>query len=581
MRFSSLILPLAVLLAAPLAARAQDATVPLDADTYRLIDRYAIRYGAAVPSLHTSLKPYGRTQVAQLAEAIESSLPSTDTSVTMLGRADDFNLRWLRRDNWNSSTFPAERNPGYIKGTFFERPADLYSVQTPDSAFTLRVNPVLYLGTGSGTGTGTAGLNVNTRGVQVEGTIDRRLGFYTFLADNQVYAPDYVDARIRRDGVVPSEGFWKPFKNTRTNVGGYDFFTARGYLNYAVTKHISAQLGHDKVFIGNGYRSLILSDYAPAFFFLKLNTQVWRFRYQNLFTELTANYGRANQVYGKKYMAQHHLTFAITPRLSVGVSEMVIFGKRTGGFELQYLNPIIFYRAVEQGIGSKDNSLVGADLKWNVVNRVQLYGQVLLDEFLLKEIKARNGWWANKQAVQVGAKYVDVAGVSNLDLQAEVNFIRPYTYQHQDSLTNYQHYQQPLAHPIGANLTEFIGVVRYQPEFLPRLTVVGKAIYTKFGTDSIGSNFGTNVLLSYNTRAGDYGHKTGQGLATDQLHLDLTASYQVAHNLFVDVKQVVRRTDYEQVEWMRRADISFLAPASQSLTSVALRWNIGQRLYEF
>ena len=573
MRFSTL-LSLLVIGAAPLAVRAQDATVPLDADTYRLIDRYAIRYGGAVPSLHTSLKPYGRTQVARLAEAVAAA------DSTHLSRADRFNLRWLRRDNWNASAHPAELSAKPLLRTFYERPADLYSVQTPDSAFTLRVNPVLYLGSGSGTGTGTAGLAVNTRGVQVEGTIDRRLGFYTFLADNQVFAPDYVDQRIRRDGVVPGEGFWKPFKPTRTSFGGYDFFTARGYLNYAITRHISAQLGHDRVFIGNGYRSLILSDFAPAFFFLKLNTQVWRFRYQNLFTELTANYGRANQVYGKKYMAQHHLTFAVTPRLSVGVSEMEIFGKRTGGFELQYLNPIIFYRAIEQSVGSKDNALVGADVKWNVVDRVQLYGQVLLDEFLLKEIKARRGWWANKQAVQAGVKYVDVAGISNLDIQAEINFIRPYTYQHQDSLTNYQHYQQPLAHPIGANLWEAIGVVRYQPAPLPRLTVVGKAIYTKFGADFDTTNYGTNPLLSYkNHERRDFGHETGQGIAIQQLHLDLTASYQIAHNLFLDVKQVVRRGySYAAIPTLAQSP---LATSTANLTSVALRWNIGQRLYEF
>ena len=571
MRFSLFAL---LVLAAPLAARAQDATVPLDGDTYRLIDRYAIRYGAAVPSLHTSLKPYGRTQVAQLAEAIAGGDTTTRFTAT-----DRFNLRWLRRDNWNASRHPAEVRDGYVKGVFYQRPADLYSVQTPDSAFTLRVNPVLYVGYGSGTSSGTLGTNINTRGIQLEGTIDKRLGFYTFLADNQIFAPDYVDARIRRDGVVPNEAFWKPFRASGSTAGGYDFFSARGYLNYAATRHISVQLGHDRVFVGNGYRSLILSDFAPPMFFLKLNTQVWKFRYQNLFTELTANYGRANQVFGKKYMAQHHLSFAVTPRLSVGLSEMIIFGKRTGGFELQYLNPVIFYRSIEQSVGSRDNSLVGADVKWNVVDRVQLYGQLLLDEFLLKEIQARKGWWANKQAVQVGAKYVDVAGISNLDLQAEFNFIRPFTYQHQDSLTNYQHYQQPLAHPIGANLWEVVGVVRYQPNPLPRLTLTGKAIYTHFGTDVGTRNNGTNVLLSYNTRNGDYGHEVGQGLGTDQLHLDLTASYQVGHNLFVDVKQVVRQAAYD-----RTAFISTTLTPPQidgNFTSVALRWNIGQRLYEF
>ncbi len=556
----------------PFAARAQDATVPWDADTYRLIERYAIRYGDSVPALHTAMKPFGRITIAALAEQI-----ATDS--TRLSPTDRFNLRYLRRDNWNVSAHPAERLPKPLLGRFYQRPADLYSVQTADSAFTLRVNPVLYLGYGSNTGRGTAGLQTNTRGLQVEGTLDKKLGFYTFLADNQIFTPDYVNARVRRDGVVPGEAFWKPFKQTPTAVGGYDFFTARGYLNYAVTRHVSAQLGHDKIFIGDGYRSLLQSDFAPAFFFLKLNTQVWKLRYQNLYTELTADYRGANQVFGKKYLVQHHLSLNITPRLNVGVSEMVVFGKRTGGFELQYLNPLIFYRSIEQAIGSKDNSLVGADFKWNLAHHVQLYGHVLLDEFLLKEVRARRGWWANKQAVQVGAKYVDVAGVSNLDVQFEYNFIRPYTYQHVDSLTNYQHYQQPLAHPIGANLWEVVGLVRYQP--LPRLTATGKAIYTNFGTDFNGSNYGTNVLLSYLTREQEYGNKVGQGLPTKQLHLDLTASYQVAHNLFVDVKQVIRRTQYEPVTMPQQFDPTRPAAGTQLFTSLALRWNIGQRLYEF
>lgn len=568
MRFSPLYLT-SFLLLAPLALRAQDATVPLDPDTYRLIDRYAIRYGDGVPGLHTTLKPYGRRDVARLAEAIAQDSGS-------LSATDRFNMRWLRRDNWNVARHPAEVGDGYVKGTFFQRPADLYSVATADSAFTLRVNPVLYLGTGSGTGTGTAGLNVNTRGLQIEGTIDKKLGFYTFLADNQIFTPDYVDARIRRDNVVPGEAFWKPFKQTLTNPGGYDFFTARGYLNYAVTKHISAQLGHDKVFIGNGYRSLLMSDYAPAFFFLKLNTQVWKLRYQNLYTELTASYGRANQVFGKKYMVQHHLSLAVTPRLSVGVSEMVVFGKRTGGFELQYLNPIIFYRSIEQSVGSKDNSLVGADVKWNIGHHVQLYSQVLLDEFLLKEVRARKGWWSNKQAVQVGAKYVDVAGISNLDLQAELNFIRPYVYQHQDSLTNYQHYQQPLAHPVGANLWEVVGLIRYQP--VPRLTVTAKAIMTRFGADVDTLNWGSNVLLPYTPHPQEYGNKVAQGARVNQSYLDLTVSYQVIHNLFLDVKQVVRQGyDYNRIT----LPSTTAATRQDNLTSVALRWNIHQRVYEF
>ena len=220
-------------------------------------------------------------------------------------------------------------------------------------------------------------------------------------------------------------------------------------------------------------------------------------------------------------------------------------------------------------LASNDNSLLGLDFKANLLHTAQLYGQLMLDEFSLTNVRARNGWWGNKQAFQVGAKYIDVAGISNLDAQAEFNFIRPYTYQHENKFTNYQHYQQPLAHPIGANLYEWIGIIRYQP--IGQLNLTAKAIYTHFGADTDSLNYGNNVLLSYNNRVQEFNNKVGQGITTDQLHLDLTASWQLRHNMFVDVKQIIRKVDSQLAT--RNNNTAY--------TSIAFRWNIPQRLNEF
>ncbi len=562
-------------------------TVTLDSDVYRLIDRYAIKYGSdsVGTNLHTSTRPYTRTAMVQLAERMLADSAN-------LSRQDRFNAEYLLRDNWN---FTNQANGAYNQGRrpllkqFYQRQSDLYSLSVPD--FTLRVNPVL--GLSAGKDSETDGLRyVNTRGVQVEGTIDERLGFYTFLADNQQGVPFYVQQRIRQDRIVPHEGYWKDFKT----IGGnqYDFFTARGYITYAATKHISAQLGHDRNFIGNGYRSLILSDYSAPYFFLKLNTRIWKLNYQNLFTEMIAdrsydaNGSPVDEVYQKKYMALHHLSYNVTPTFNVGVFENTIMGGRKGdldslgryipgserrGFELEYLNPFIFYRAVEQHVGSADNTVLGLDFKWNIKNTLQLYGQLMLDEFKLSEVRARNGWWANKQAFQLGAKYVDVAGIRTLDVQGEFNYIRPFTYQHEDSYTNYQHYQQPLAHPMGANLYELLGIVSYQP--ISRLQLVGKLFYTVQGLDRADStgtniNYGGNVLLPYDPRVQEFGNDIGQGNQTRLIHTDLTATYQPRHNLWLDAKLIVRRQ-------------SFTDAATQNTVfpSVALRWNIAQRLHEF
>ena len=549
--------------------------VPLDQDTYRLIERYAIKYGPdQYNDPHTSVRPYSRAAAGRLGERL-LAMQGTDTSVVVgasLSRADQFNAEYLLNDNWaNTSAGPGRSTRPLLK-YFYRNPVDFFHVATKD--FTLRVNPVALLQVGRDNKTD--GLRyINTRGLQLEGTIDQRLGFYTFLADNQMAVPLYVQDRIQRDEVVPHEGYWKYFKT----VGGsqYDFFTARGGITYAATKHINVQLAHDRNFIGNGYRSLILSDYSAPYFFLKLNTRIWKFNYQNLFAELIAERRNQDQIYPKKYLAMHHLSFDVTPSLNVGVFESTIQGgsEGRGGFELQYLNPLIFYRAIEQNVGSPDNAILGLDFKWNIFHTAQLYGQVVLDEFKISEIRAGNGWWANKQAAQVGAKYIDVAGLRNLDLQVEFNYIRPYTYQHVDIYTNYQHYQQPLAHPMGANVAEVLGVLSYQP--IPRLMLVAKAFYSEQGLDSAGvdtpgRNFGGNVLKSYNTRVSEYGNTTGQGNKSRLLHADFTATYQPRLNLFVDAKLVARRQTY-----------SLTPAANQSVLfpSLALRWNIAQRLHEF
>ena len=550
--------------------------VPLDQDTYRLIDRYAIKFGSdSLRDPHTSVRPYTRVGVAHLGERIFGPDSAQAFRTGSLSRADRFNAQYLLKDNWANSAQGNDLNQSArpFFNYFYRDQTDFYHVDNPD--FTLRVNPVALLAIGKDNKSTDGASYVNTRGVQIEGTIDQRLGFYAFLADNQQGVPQYVRTRVERDTIVPHEGYFKPYKVAQLGQNSqYDFFSARGYVTYAATKHINVQLGHDRNFIGNGYRSLILSDYSAPYFFLKLNTRVWKFNYQNLFAELIAQRRERDQVYPKKYLALHHLSLDVTENFNIGVFESVVAGSASNRFELQYLNPIIFYRAIEQNVGSPDNATLGLDFKWNILRTAQLYGQVVLDEFKLSEIRSGNGWWSNKQAVQVGAKYIDVAGIRNLDLQAEVNYIRPYTYQHVSYYTAYTNYQQPLAHPMGANLTEVLGVLSYQP--LPRLMLVGKAIYTEQGLDDPRTdpetNYGGNVLKSYNSHPMDFGNRTGQGNKSRLLHTDFTATYQPRLNLFLDAKLIARRQTYS---------FTPAANVNEVYASLAVRWNIAQRLHEF
>lgn len=561
--FKSLI----VCICLPLVGWSQSTNAPLNKDYYHLLDRLEILNGNMAPAYHSAIKPYTR-------RAISAMLDSANRHAEAKGRAEKFNRNYLAQDNWKWASPEDSINPKPIWNTIYKHRSDFLYGQDKKEAIRVHVNPILYLSIGGETADSRY-TYINTRGIQIHGMIDKKVGFYTFLAENQMRSPQYVREWVGKYRVIPSEGFWKSFGDQ-----GYDFFTATGYISFNATKHINFQFGHDRQFWGDGYRSLIWSDFSPPVLYLKINTNVWRLNYTNLFTQAYADaYGQSggsigNTSFPKKYIISHRLSFNIGKHVNLGIYESVVFGREdslgNNHFELSYLNPIIFYRAIEHQNGSQDNVLLGIDAKWNFLKHFSLYGQWFLDEMKFDEFFNNPGWWGNKFAYQLGLKYIDVLNVSNLDLQLEYNSARPYTYTHSSIYSNYAHYRQPVAHPIGANFREYIGIVKYQP--IPKLNLTAKLILTNFGLDpTTQDNFGKEILKDYNTRNSDQGNFTGQGVATDLVFFDLTATYMIWHNTFFDAKMIFRDQSSVDPQFNQNSTVY----------SVSFRWNIAQRLQEF
>ncbi len=540
---------------------AQSTNATLNEDYYHWLTRYEIKAGRIAPEWFTAVKPVKRDVLV----AFVDSLKKKDNVFT--SRADQFNYDYFQNDNWewNRATSSDSKKP--ILKKLYQKKSDFVFVDLPE--FDLHVSPVLYVGFGTDSRTNQLA-SINTRGVEIRGMIDRKIGFYTFLTDNQMILPSYVGDVTSG---VPHEGFFKPFKAT-----GVDFFQARAYIDFNITKHICFQFGHDRTFIGNGYRSLVFSDNSPPNLFLRANAKIWKINYLFQLNRLTANdpVARAGSFPGQRfpdrYMAFHHASINIGKKFNLGFFESIVFTPRdsvnSNTFDLSYLNPVIFYRAIEQQNGSSDNALLGLDFKWNAIKGISFYGQAVLDEFVLSEITSDRGWWANKYALQAGVKYIDVAGISNLDLQLEYNMARPYTYSHNTS-SSYSNYSQSLAHPFGANFNEWVAIVRYQP--VPKLQLTAKTFLTKTGRDATGQNWGGDILKSYVTRQNDYGNTIGQGNRNEVLFFDLTASYMLKHNLFIEGKQIIRKSGSDLASYNNNT----------SLTSLTVRWNIPARTFEF
>lgn len=422
---------------------------------------------------------------------------------------------------------------------------DLLYVKT--KPFQATLNPIFNFQFGRNFGAG-ENTYVNTRGFSARGNLGKMFSFYTDFYENQAGFVDYVRAYIDSNHVVPSQGRTKQFKES-----SYDFAYATGYVNFTPTKYVSFELGHGKHHIGDGYRSLLLSDNSPNYFYGKISTQVWKIKYVNIWAEFQDNSPsfNADNINNKKLGTFHYLDLNLNRYVSFGFFESIVWsGTDTSGnqrgFDPNYLNPIIFYRPIEYGLGSQDNAFMGFTAKIRPHDDHQIYGQVVLDEFLLSAVlgKPSTGWRANKQGFQLGYKYFNVGGIKNLNFQAEFNYVRPYTYQHYKYNSNYVHYNQPLAHPLGANFWEAIGFVRYQNK---RILAEGRFSYAIHGKDTAGINYGGNPQIQDINHPNEYGNFVGQGVRTSIAYAEVKAAYIInpAYGFRVEAGFVFRQQNSE------------------------------------
>lgn len=331
--------------------------VPFVHATYNEFDQY-LNQGE---NTHTAMKPYMYSDV----------LPYLDLEVQKTKLLHQ-RKTWVGRKIWNEH---------------------LVNVQGKDFWFTLDLPLDLQLGKDS---EGVSTFN-NTRALQINGGIGEKFNFSTTFYESQgrfaQYFNEYAEF-IKPDGgnpaLIPGRGIAKGYKSD-----AYDYPVAEAYLSYTANKHFSFQFGNGKNFIGDGYRSLLLSDVASPLPYFKINTNFWKIKYTNLWMwgqdvrpELTVD-----GAYKQKFMSLHYLSWNITEKLNIGLYESVVWDDSNGrGFDVNYMNPIIFYTAVEFATGSRaGNVLLGMNLKYKF-NNFSLYGQLILDEFRASEITSSTGW---------------------------------------------------------------------------------------------------------------------------------------------------------------------------------------------
>lgn len=516
---------------------AQDPDVSLNHDVYHYIDRIDIQGVTGAP-VYTDMKPYGRLEVEHYLRESAGNINA--------GLKNTWNAQ--NRILWDDR-HAEQRDVKPILKYFFRNGRDFYHKRL--DKINLYVNPILYLSGGLDRHNYADSVNNenvlnyrNTRGVRIRGSVFNKLGFFAEATENQAKMPIFVRNRYFERNTYFGEAFVKTFDD-QTNLG-FDYFNARGYLTYSPVREMRIKFGKDRYFAGNGFQSQFLSDYAPEHLFLHIDTRIWKFQYINHYGQMIDFLPNKADDFGahpKKYFVFHQLNIVPNHWLSVGLFETIVYSPilpgGVRGFEIEYLNPLIFYRSAEQFLGSPDNALLGITWKANLLKMFQFYGQVNLDDFNFRRRSEGSGFHGNRHGVQMGLKYIDAFTVTGLDLQFEYNQVRPYTFTHFNPSSNYTHYGQYLAHASGANLREFIMIGRFQAT--ERLGFFGMFSTMTKGLDSAGVNMGGDVFRPPLRVASEFGNEIGQGEKLQVTTLYGRASYQMfGANLYLEAEGRIR-----------------------------------------
>ncbi len=407
-------------------------------------------------------------------------------------------------------------------------------------------------------------LYTNTRGFMVRGGIGNKFAFETSFYENQSTFPRYLDSYIATTtklfpqpantnenyAVIPGQGRSKPFKKN-----GYDYAMASGYVSYTPNKYFNFQIGNGKNFIGDGYRSLLLSDNAFNYPYARITTTYKNIQYTNLYTSFmnltdggVTTPAHVERLFQKKVGSFQLLSMNFFKRLQLGLFQGMIW-EAADSTNRQHVNfntfdPVIGVNTLNYGLHNTNNIVLGATIKIKFTNSISIFGQGMLDDV---NIKNDRGDKVNKYGYQIGIKYFDLFTIKNLHLQLEYNNVRPYSYSSTNPEQSYTHYNQSLAHPLGANFYEAIGFVNYR---FNNFFVELKGNYAVKGADSLNFNFGSNVFKSdnaYPISQNMENVQTTQGLkttiVTEDIHIGYLLNKSSNFNIVFGVSNRTEQTD--------------------------------------
>lgn len=380
-----------------------------------------------------------------------------------------------------------------------------------------------------------------TLGAQIGGTISSKFFYYGSFYVNRAQFPDYISNHIDATAYIPGQGMDRSGYSAIKN-----WLYSSFVLSYTPVKYINLSAGKDKTFIGDGYRSMLLSDFASNYPFFKATATVGNVRYMAMYAYMTNPTDPASPFNGQrnKWGYFQYFDWNVSNRISLGFFQNVMESTEDNsgqkrGFNPSLASPFVFLVPLDNIDHNPGKNVLGFTAKYKVFNKTILYGQFALNEFHAKDFFSGNGSVTNKSGYQLGFRGADLFGVKGLNYLAEYNSARPYTYSSFDQSSNFSQDGQPLANPFGANFREWLGILNYS---IGRFDLQGHLDYAYYGLDQDGLDFGQNIFEPYTAAPNTYGNSVGQGLMTNFYYAEGKVAYILnpKYNLRIEVGALYR-----------------------------------------
>lgn len=338
--------------------------------------------------------------------------------------------------------------------------------------FHLKISPAIDFSYGRDLAdTVTRSLFQNTRGFYVEGDLFKNFSFSTSLYENQSRNARYESAYyssngelypgadsnyISQNAVIPGGARTKPFKGD-----GFDYAYAIGYFVYKPFKFLRITAGNNAQFIGDGHRSLFISDNSYSFPYYRID---WKISPKFNFTYLRGKQtnllrrpasSSVESYYESKGYSINYLTYKPTAKINISLFESGNWSRGdsviTKNSHPLYYNPVPFVSGLILNGNNEVSSLLGLNIGYQIAKKHRLYGQVALNNFD-----------SEKMAFQLGYRGYNFFGLDDFMLQTEYNLVQQHTYEHVNRRLNNTHYNMPLAHVKGSGFQEFILRANYE-----------------------------------------------------------------------------------------------------------------------